>query len=84
MRHALLLLALSSCVTTARIVKQGEVGTPLLIGAIAADILVTSVAVSQIQSYSVGSSIAIGLVLTGVDGVLDYLLRTWAVAALRL
>lgn len=67
MKHALLALALSGCVTTAGIAKQQEVGLPLLIGATLADFVVTSVAASQIQEYSYGGSLATGLAVTAVD-----------------
>jgi hypothetical protein len=76
MKHALLALtlsgsvamsALSGCVTTAAIVKKQDVKLPLLIGAVAADLIVTSIAASQIQDYSYGGSLATGLAITAVD-----------------
>lgn len=67
MKHALLALALSGCVTTAGVTRHNDVGLPLLVGAVVADVLVTSVAASQIQDYSYGGSIATGLALTAVD-----------------
>jgi hypothetical protein len=67
MHRAVLALALSGCLTTASLVKKDEVGLPLLAGAVAADIVVMSVAASQIQDYSFGASIATGLALTAVD-----------------
>jgi hypothetical protein len=69
MKHALLVLALahSACVTTAGIVKQNDVRLPLLVGAVVADVVVTSIAASQIQDYSYGGSLATGLALTAVD-----------------
>jgi hypothetical protein len=75
MKHALLALALSGtvaaaapgCVTTAGLVKKPAVSLPLLIGATVADLVVISLAASQIQSYSYGGSIATGLAITAVD-----------------
>lgn len=67
MKHALLALALSSCVTTAGTVKKQDVGLPLLISATVADLVVTSFAASQIQEYSYGGSLATGLAVTAAD-----------------
>jgi len=67
MKQALLVLGLSGCVTTAGIVKKQEVSFPLLIGATVADLVVTSVAASQIQDYSYAGSLATGLAVTAVD-----------------
>lgn len=61
-KHALLVLGLSGCVTTAGIVKQQEISLPLLIGATALDLVVTSAAASQIQDYSYGGSLATCLI----------------------
>jgi hypothetical protein len=67
MLRALLPLALSGCVTTAGLVKRNDVSLPVLAGAIAADLVVTSLAASQIQDYTTGGSIATGLALTAFD-----------------
>ena len=68
MHRALLALTLSSCVTTAGIVKRDEgVGLPLLGGAVAADLVVSSLSASQIEGYSAGASIATALAITAVD-----------------
>jgi len=68
MNRALLALALSGCVTTAGVVRRDEgVGLPLLGGAVAADLVVSSLSASQIQGYSTGASLATGLVITAVD-----------------
>jgi hypothetical protein len=82
MKHALLVLALSGCVTTAGIVKKQDVGLPLLIGAAIADIVVISAAASQIQQYSFGGSLVTGLAITAVDVAVGCL--TGACSALRL
>jgi len=75
MHRALLALALSSCVTTAGIVKRDEgVGLPLLGGAVAADLVVSSLSASQIQGYSGGASLVTGLAITAVDVAIGCLL----------
>lgn len=67
MKHALLGLALSGCVTTAGVVKRDAVTLPLRVGAVAADLVVTSVAASQLQDASFGGSLATGLAITAAD-----------------
>jgi hypothetical protein len=82
MNRALLALALAGCVTTAGVVRRDDgVGLPLLGGAAAADLVVTSLSVSQIQGYSAGASIATGLAITAVDVAIGCLIG--ACAALR-
>lgn len=64
----ILAVALSGCITTAGIVKRDEgVGLPLLGGAVAADLVVSSLSASQIEGYSAGASIATALAITAVD-----------------
>lgn len=63
----LLALSISGCVTTASLVKRDDVQLPLLLGAIAADLVVTSLVASQVQALSVGGSIATGLAVTAAD-----------------
>ena len=86
MKHALLALAATvastGCVTTAGLVKKPTVSLPLLIGATVADLVVMSVAASQIQSYSYGGSIATGLAFTAVDVAVGCV--TGACSSLRL
>ena len=82
MKHALLALAVSGCVTTAGVVKHQDVGAPVLLGATLADLVVTSAAASQIQQYSLGGSLATGLAVTAVDVAIGCL--TGACTALRL
>jgi hypothetical protein len=77
MKHALLALAVAAaaagttattgCVTTAGLVRKPAVTLPVLIGATVADLVVLSLAASQIQSYSYGGSIATGVAITAVD-----------------
>jgi hypothetical protein len=74
MKYALLAFTLSGCVTTAGIVKKQDVGLPLLIGAVVADMIVISAAASQVQEYSYGASLATGLAITAVDVAVGCLL----------
>lgn len=67
MKYVPLVLALSGCVTVAGIAKKQDVKLPVLIGAVAADFVVSSAAASQIQEYSYLGSFATGLALTAVD-----------------
>jgi hypothetical protein len=77
-----LALAVSGCVTTAGIAKRDEgVGLPLLAGATAADLVVASVAASQIQDYTLGASLATGLAITALDLAIGCLIG--ACSALR-
>ena len=69
-----LTLALSGCVTTASVAKRDAVTLPILVGAVAADLVVASIAASQIQDYSTGGSIATGLAVTAVDVAVGCLL----------
>jgi fucose permease len=82
MKHALLALALSGCVTTAGIVKKQDVKLPLLIGAVVADAILISAAASQVQDYSLGASLATGLAITAVDVAVGCLIG--ACSSLRL
>jgi hypothetical protein len=82
MNRALLALALSGCVTTAGVVRRDEgVGLPLLGGAAAADLVVSSLSASQVQGYSTGAALATGLVITAVDVAIGCLIG--ACSALR-
>jgi len=65
--HALVTVALAGCITTANFVRPDRVTIPILIGAVAADIVVTSLLASQLDSFSLGGSLATGLAVTGVD-----------------
>jgi hypothetical protein len=79
---ALPIVPLGGCVTTASIAKHQDVSLTLLIGATAADLVVTSAAASQIQSYSFGGSLATGLAFTALDVAIGCL--TGACSSLRL
>ena len=60
-------VATTGCVTTAGLVKKPAVSLQLLIGAAIADVVVLSLAASQIQDYSLGGSLATGLAITAAD-----------------
>ena len=66
--------ALSGCVTTAALAKKRDVKLPLLIGAVVGDLVVTSVAASQVQDYSYGGSLATGFAITAADFAVGCLL----------
>lgn len=66
--------SLSGCVTTATLVKKQDVKLPLLIGAVVGDLVVTSIAASQVQDYSYGGSLATGFAITAVDFAVGCLL----------
>jgi hypothetical protein len=74
MKHAVLALALSGCVTTAGFVKHQDVSLPLLVGATVADVVVITAAASQIQDYSFAAALATSLALTAVDVAIACLL----------
>jgi len=58
----------SGCVSGVAIWKRdSEVRLPLLIGAVAADLVVTSLATYQITEYTVGASIGTAAAVTAVD-----------------
>jgi hypothetical protein len=63
-----LVLAASGCITGTTVWKR-DVGVtmPLLVGAIAADLVVTGIAASQVQDFTVGASIGTALAVTAVD-----------------
>lgn len=60
-------LALAGCVTGAGIWKRDEVPLPMLVGAVAADLVVTAVVASQVQDFTVGASIGTAFAVTAVD-----------------
>ena len=58
----------SACVTGAALWKRdSEVSVPLLVGAVAADLVVTGVVASQVQDFTPGASIGTALAVTAVD-----------------
>lgn len=67
MTRALVVLALSGCVTGAAIVREDRVTLPLLVGAIAADLVVSSLVFAQSDSISTAGAIASGAAFSAVD-----------------
>jgi len=67
MRLAGLALVLSGCVVGSTIIRPHAVTLPMLIGAVALDLAVTSILASQVRSFSAGATIATDLAVTGVD-----------------
>jgi hypothetical protein len=62
------LLAFSGCVTGAAVWKRNDrVSLPLLLGAVAADLVVTGVIASQIEDFTVAASIGTTVAVTAVD-----------------
>jgi hypothetical protein len=76
------LLALSGCVTGAGIWKRDQVRLPMLVGAVAADLVVTGLIASQAQDFTVGASIGTAFAITAVDFGVGCLIG--ACASLRL
>jgi hypothetical protein len=66
MNRALLIIALGGCVTTAGLVRKDRVTLPLLVGAIAADLVVGSIVIAQLDLSTAGA-IASGIAFTAVD-----------------
>jgi hypothetical protein len=71
MRRALAVLALASalggCVTGIGVWKRERTTLPMLIGAAAATLVVTTAIASQAADVSTGGSIAAGVAVTAVD-----------------
>ena len=64
---AVTLALASSCVTGAGIWKRDEVSLPMLVGAVAADMVVTTVIASQVQDFTTGASLGTAFAVTAVD-----------------
>ena len=62
-----LTLALSGCVTGAGIWKKDNVTLPMLVGGVAADLVVTTVIASQVEDFTLGASIGTAAAVTAVD-----------------
>lgn len=68
MSRVLLVLALSGCVTGAGIVRgEDRVTLPILLGALAADLVVGSIVFAQSDDLSTSGAVASGLAFTAVD-----------------
>jgi hypothetical protein len=55
------------CVTGAGVWKRDQVTLPMLIGGVAADLVVTTVIASQVQDFTIGASLATAAAVTAVD-----------------
>ena len=75
-------LALTGCVTGVGIWKGDKTSLPLLIGATAADLVVTGAIASQIEDFTVGAVIGTAVAVTAVDVVIGCLIG--ACSSLRL
>ena len=64
---ACLAMATGGCVTGVGVWKREQTRMPMLIGAVVADIAVTSVIASQIQDFTIGATIGTTLAVTAVD-----------------
>lgn len=62
-----MILGLSGCVSGAGIWKRDKVPLPMLVGAVAADLVVTTVVASQIEDFTIGASLGTALAVTAVD-----------------
>lgn len=67
MTRALVVLALSGCVTGAGVARKDRVTLPILAGAVAADLVVSSLVISRSDSISTAGMIASSLALTAID-----------------
>lgn len=67
MLRVALVLTLSGCVIGAGIARKDRVSLPLLAGAVAADLVVSSLVFAQFDSLSTSGAIASGVALTAVD-----------------
>lgn len=79
MKRLLLVVALGGCVTTAELARTEQMSLPLLAGAVAADLVVSSLVLSQVDSLSTAGAIASGVAFTAVDLGLGCLLGACAV-----
>ncbi len=73
---------LSGCVTGAAVWKRDNVSLPLLAGAVAADLVVTTVVASQVEDFTIPASIGTAAAVTAVDVAVGCLIG--ACHALRL
>jgi NhaP-type Na+/H+ or K+/H+ antiporter len=68
-------VACSSCVTTASVIKRDDrVSLPLLFGAVATTFFVTSASAAYITDYSVGAALATGTAVMATDFAIGCLL----------
>ncbi len=67
-------VTLSGCVTGAGIWKRDNVSLPLLVGAVAADLVVTSVVASQVEDFTIPAALGTAAAITAVDVVVGCLI----------
>lgn len=73
---------MAGCVSGVGVWKRDQTTMPYLVGAVVADIAVTSVIASQVQDFTVGATIGTTLAVTAVDVTIGCFLG--ACAPLRL
>ena len=66
MRRALLLVALGGCVTSAGLIRKDQITLPVVLGAVAADLVIGSIVFAQ-ANLSTAAAIASGIAFTAVD-----------------
>jgi hypothetical protein len=66
MKRALLVVALGGCVTSAGLIRKDRITLPVVLGAIAADLVVGSIVFAQ-TDLSTAAAIASGIAFTAVD-----------------
>jgi len=64
---AVLAASSTGCVTGAGVWKREQVSMPLLIGAVAADLVVSGAIASQVENFTTGATIGSALAVTAVD-----------------
>ncbi len=66
MKRALLVVALGGCVTSAGLVQKDRITLPVVLGAIAADVVIGSIVFAQ-TDLSTAAAIASAVAFTAVD-----------------
>lgn len=67
MRFLLVIALTSGCVTGLGVWKREQVTMPMLGGAVAADLVVSGLAASQVENFTTGATIGTALAVTAVD-----------------
>jgi hypothetical protein len=60
-------VTLAGCVTGAGIWKRDDVKLPMLVGAAAADLVVTTAIAYQVEEFTIGASLGTAAAVTAVD-----------------
>ncbi|MEO7092143.1 MAG: hypothetical protein ABI175_02755 [Polyangiales bacterium] len=66
MKRALLVVALGGCVTSAGLIRKDRITLPVVLGAIAADLVIGTIVFAQ-TDLSTAAAIASGVAFTAVD-----------------